>query len=305
MSTTATQRTAADVYLRRRRRLSAPDTRQPLRLQVCQPLPYSLEALDLSTASPTQALASIRFLVLSYLADLENRLSLLESPDLEAWRAKGEMTMEEAKQWASTALDMLESIRADVCSHFPEFHFAGLSVENFRSHLPDLPDVPTINDMRSHLPDMPDVRSHLQDVRSHLPDFDFSDMRSTLDDVRTRFHDLDFDQPLSYLPTLSDRLSTLHSHLTSMELPTGLGISSLGSHLMLSEMLDSVLSSEFFSDFVDAAASEVSEGEDMIERAAKEIANAVKRSLEGVSLIHYSDLPQRWRHNPFVTQGYR
>src|ERR1700710_1514344 len=120
-----------DVRLQRRRRLSTPSARQPARLHICQPLPHSIEALDLSASFPTQTLASLRFLVLTYLAELETRLSQFESPDLGAWKAKGEMTIEEARQWARTALDMLESIRSDVCSHLPELHFADLSVEGF------------------------------------------------------------------------------------------------------------------------------------------------------------------------------
>lgn len=299
---------AANSELRTRRikrRQSTPANGQkPIRVPRCQPLPHSVEALDLSTTSPTQTLASIRFLVLSYLADLEAQLSLLESPDVESWRMKGELTVEEARQWIRTALDMLDSIRADVCSHLPELHFADLSVENFKSHLPDLPDVPSMNDMRSHLPDMPDVQRRLSDVRSHLPSFGLSEMRSKLDDVRLRFQDIDFQKPLSYIPVLSDHMHNLHSHLTSMELPSGLDFPSLAPNSMLSDLLDSVLKSDLLADIL-AAAPDVSEGEDMIERAAKEVANAVKRSLEGVRLIHYSDLPQQWRNNPFVVRGYR
>ncbi|KAJ7873834.1 hypothetical protein B0H14DRAFT_2212542, partial [Mycena olivaceomarginata] len=91
----------------RHRRMSAPPPHAaPPRPPPCRPLPPSLEALDLSSTSPAQALSSLRFLVLSYLADLER---LIESAD---WAS------------ASTALDMLHAIRADV-----------------RSHLPDLPDL--------------------------------------------------------------------------------------------------------------------------------------------------------------------
>jgi len=309
MSTTITPR---KTEIRRRRRLSTPNarSRQPTRLLICHPLPHSLEALDLSTAFPTQTLASLRFLVLSYLADLETRLSQLESPlsDLETWKAKGELTIEEARAWAKKALEMLDSIRADVLSHLPEFHLTDISVESFvKSHLPDMPDVPGLNDMRSHLPDMPDVRARLPDMpdmRSHLPDFGLSDMRSKLDDVRTRFYDLDFHQPLSYIPTLSDHLQNLHSHLSSMELPSGLGVSSLAPSSMLSDLLDGLMSSELVSDLLSNMPDAV-EGEDMFERAAKDVANAVKLSFEGIRLIKYTDLPQQWRNNPFVTQGYR
>ncbi|KAJ3503231.1 hypothetical protein NLJ89_g8525 [Agrocybe chaxingu] len=282
-----------------KRRLSTPSSvRPPIRL--CTSLPPSLEALDLSSASPTQTLASLRFLVLSYLADLERRLNEFESPDFEAW---GELKIEEATQWARTALEMLKGIRADVCSHLPEFHFADLSsVESFvRSHLPDLPDMA---EMRSHLPDMPqlpdmtEMRSRLpdmEDVRSHL-----SDMRHKLDDVRTRFHELDF----SYIPKLSDHLENLHSHLSKLEVPAA----SFKPNNGLFDLLESLLNSDIIKDILDSTqdvADAISEGEDILDWATHEVGNAIRRSFEGMHLINYSDLPQQWRNNPFVTYGYR
>jgi len=299
MSTSSTTTTTTRL---RRRRLSTPSVRQHSRIPICQPLSLSLEALDLSSASPTQALASLRFLVLTYLADLERWLSQLESPDLETWRAKGELTVEEARQWAKTALEMLDSIRADVYSHLPEFHLADISVENLvKTHLPDLPNVPTL---RSHLPDMPDVRVHLPDMpnmRAHLPDF----MTSKFDDVRTRFNDLDFDVPLSFVPTLKDRLHSLRSHLSTIELSSKLVMpSSLAPSTMLSDLLDGLLSSDLLSDLLKSAPEQLFE-ENVFEKTAEEIARAVKRSLQGVRLITSADLPQPWRNNPFVLDGYR
>lgn len=306
---TTSRFTASPLHQRRHgRRLSAPASRQPPRLQICRALPLSLEALDLSSASPTQALASLRYLVLSYLAELEQRLSNLESPDFETWKTMGEMTMEEARQWTQTALEMLKGIRADVCSHLPEFHFADMSVENFKSRLPDLSEVPGLSEMRSHLPDMPDVRSHLPDmpnlpdmpdVRSHI-----SDMRVKLGDVRSRFNDLDFKQPLSYIPTLSDHLNNLHSHLSSMEFPSTLGASALSSPTLIYDILDALLSSELVVDLLNTTPT-IENAEDMIGRASKDVANAVRRSLQGVRLIQYSDLPHAWKNNCFVTNGYR
>jgi adiponectin receptor len=222
----------------------------------------------------------------------------------------GEMTIEEARQWARTALEMLQGIRAEVCSHFPEFHFADISVENFvKSHFPDIPDVPGLNEMRSHLPDMPDVRCHLPDM-PHLPDIPdvrsrLSGMRTTLDDVRSRFHDIDFKRPLSYIPTLSDRLRRLHSHLSSLELPSGLDVPAFTSSSVISDLLDTVLHSDVLSELTSTSPDILDEGQDLLERAAKEIKYAVKQSLEGVCLIKYSDLPHDWKNNPFVTQGYR
>jgi adiponectin receptor len=346
------------VRLRRiERRFSVPDSARPSSLETCRSSrPYSLEALDLSTASPIETLASLRFLVLSYLADLEARLSRLASPisDLgitEVLKAQGESTIEEGRAWAKVALEMLDGIRADVLSHFPESYFANISVDNFvkshmpevpalhsmRSHLPEMPDVrsrlpeipnlldiptvrsrlPDMPDVRSHLPDMPDVRSHLSDmynvrshlpdmptVRSRLPDFTLDDMRSKLDGVRTRLSDLDFNRPLSFIPTLYERLQSLHSHLLSMEPPSSVDFSSLAPSALLSDLLGTLRQSEIISD-LRRVSPDVSAAEDLLGRAAKEIASAVRRSLHGARLIRYADLPSQWRNNPFVRQGYR
>ncbi|KDR75042.1 hypothetical protein GALMADRAFT_248897 [Galerina marginata CBS 339.88] len=320
----------SEIHARRaRRRLSAPSSKQPS-LKRCQSLSYSLEALDLSSASPTQTLASLRFLVLSYLADLEQRLAEFESPNLEAWKSQGELSIEEATQWARTALEMLEGIRTDVCSHLPELPFADLSsMESFvKSHLPDVPDVPSFTEMRSHLPDMPhlpdmsEMRSRFPDMpslpdmaemRSHmpsLPDMDdvrshLSDMRLKLEDVRSRFHEIEFNQPFSYIPILSDRLQNLHSHLSSMEIPSGIPVSPFAPNAVLADLLESLLTSDVVKDILHSTPDVITEGENLLERAAYEIANAVKRSLEGVHLIKYTDLPLQWRNNPFVTHGYR
>ncbi|KAG6817481.1 hypothetical protein H0H87_008106 [Tephrocybe sp. NHM501043] len=261
MTTTALETRTSGFSSHRRRRLSTPSSSiQTAKLHLCQQLPLSLEALDLSSASPTQTLASLRYLVLSYLAELEERLSNLESPDLEAWKTMGELTIEEARQWARTALEMLEGIRADVCSHLPELHFAEMSVESFKLRL---------------------------------------------DDVRSRFNDLDFKTPLKYIPTLSSNLNNLQSHLSSMELPSPLEISSLAPSAMIVDLLETLLTSELVTDLLNSPVELVEETEDMLHRAANDVANAVKRSLQGVRLLQYSDLPQQWQNNPFVTHGYR
>ncbi|KAG5351385.1 hypothetical protein C0989_006716 [Termitomyces sp. Mn162] len=285
---------------KRRRRLSTPASRPPTKLQLCQQMPLSLEALDLSLASPTQTLASLRFLVLSYLAELEQRLSNFESPDFEVWKAMGELTIEDARQWARTALEMLEGIRADVCSHLPELHFAELSVETFKSHIPDLLDASGLNEVCIHLPEMPHLLD-IPDVRTRI-----SNMRHKFDDVRSRFIDLDFKKPLHYIPTLSSRLDNLHSHLASLALPSRFEIATLASSALVSDLLEALSSSELVTDILSASPKEfVEETEDMIHKAANDVANAVKHSLQGVRLLQYSELPEQWQNNPFVTYGYR
>lgn len=271
----------------RRRRLTTSFTGKHHIRSLCQPLPSTIDALDLSSASPTpvQVLASIRLHVLSYLADLETRLSLLESPiSAESLKSKGESTVEEARTWARTGLEMLARIRSDVSSHLPELHLEAVpSVEEF---------------VKSHMPD-----GMSEAVFSHLPDITMSDMRSRLEEVRSSLADMDFPSPLEYLPTLSDHLQSLQAHLSSIDLPQSLAesVSMLTPSSTISELLERVLAS----DFVSGMSSDMRGGEDMLEKAAIDVARAIKRSLNGSRLIHYVDLPERWRSNRFVTDGYR
>ncbi|KAL4074076.1 hemolysin-III related-domain-containing protein [Scleroderma citrinum] len=254
-------------HLRQRRRFSNVDTKHS-RLPLCQRLPHSLEALDLSTTSAREALATLKVLLLSYLEDVENRLSKLEPPlsDLrisETLKIKGEHSVEDARLWAKDALEMLRSIRSDVSSHLPE-----------------LPDVPC-----------------LTDVRTHLSLLSVSDITTYVDDVRSKFSDLDFYNQLS---TLSARLRSFQAHLRSMDI-LPIDIPSLSSSKHISGIIESIMSSELVSELTD----DVNEAEEMIEKAARDVARAVKQSLQGSRLIHYVDLPPQWRSNPFVTRGYR
>ncbi|TRM59324.1 hemolysin-III related-domain-containing protein [Schizophyllum amplum] len=301
MSTASTKpiphRTASDGVLRHRptvvrprkrmRRMSTSAVGRSPRAQLRQPLPHSLEALDLSSNSPTQSLASLRFLVLSYLADLEARLADYESPDL---MSLGGATLEEMREWASTALDKLESIRQDVSAALPEFHLS----ESLAARLPDM-TMPTLGG----LPDFPS----LDDVRNHLPDSDdlSQRLRSKLDDVRAALGDIDISQPSSFLPTLPHRIQDLQTHLSEMQRRAGIPAPSA----MLYDLLDALRSSEVVCTLIRMAEEEEERVEDMVESAAREVRKAVKRSLEGMRLIQYSELPEGWRNNPFVTHGYR
>ncbi len=277
-----------------RRRLSTSSVHKSNLRPSCQPLSPSIAALDLSYSAPLPVLAALRIHVLTYLADLEARVSLLESPiTAEAVKIKGESTVEEARVWANQTLDMLHNIRTEVCSRLPELHLESVpSVEEFvKSHIPDLDDV------RAHFPAMPEA------VRSRLPDLAMQDVRSRIDDVRSRFSDFDFHNPFEYIPTLSERLTSLQAHLSSMDIPHVFSesVSVLAPSAAVFDLIDKVLAS----DFVAELSSEIREGGDILEGAAAEVTKAVKRSLDGARLIHYMDLPEKWRNNPFVTRGYR
>ncbi|KAI6046128.1 hemolysin-III related-domain-containing protein [Pisolithus marmoratus] len=197
--------------LRRRRRFSTADTSRSSRLSLCKRLPDSLEALDLSTASARQALGTLKVVLLSYLEDVENRLSKLESPlsDLrigEPFKIKGDHSIEDARLWAKDALEMLRGIRSDVSSHFAE-----------------LPDVPS-----------------LTDVRTHLASFSLADINVHIDDVRSRLSDLDF----------YNQLSAISMRLQSMDILT-VDIPSLPNRTHFSGILDSIMSSDLVSELAD------------------------------------------------------
>ncbi|KZP22032.1 hypothetical protein FIBSPDRAFT_1043747 [Athelia psychrophila] len=120
-------------------------------------------------------------------------------------------------------------------------------------------------------------------------------MPAHLNDVRERFPDLDF-QPLHYIPDLYEGLQSQHTHRAALDLPDV-----LGPNLMLSGLVDTLLSSEL----VEELKEDVDKAEYLILKAAKEIKDAVQRSLQGAELIHYQDLPQKWRSNQYVNTGYR
>ena len=273
MSTTYGSQTNTVRKRRMSRRLSAPHRpRLDLALK-CNSLPSSLVPLDLSTTSVGPTLASVRVLVLSHLAELEENLVPIETN----W---GEETMEEAQKWANQALEMLNRIREDVCSHLPEFPFETPTVEAMKTRLHDLTHNGLVEDIRSHLPEMSTMQTRLQDARSHLPDLP------------------DFHHPMKYLPELSHRLQTLHDHLTSCNNCSHLSLPSTAS---VSELLDKILSS----DLVPAVLHRDHGKESPLEKAAKEMSNALKKSLDGSRLVTYVDLPCEWRNNHFVNRGYR
>ncbi|KDQ57397.1 hypothetical protein JAAARDRAFT_177509 [Jaapia argillacea MUCL 33604] len=340
MTPTMTTTTTPSVTVARRRRRQTTSCADQYRPKaICNALPHSVDALDLSPSSLTPTLASLRLLILSYLADLETRLSEFESPlsDLdvkietaaESLMTQGELSVEEARAWARVGLEMLEKIRSDVQSYLPEWHFDldTLSVESIlKSHLPDLPDLNLfLDDMRARLPDfdfsipasirskmevaksrfsseLDDVRARLPDmneVRSHLSDIDL------VSDIRTRFSELDFQsypRPLNYIPTLSAHLDTLHSHLSSLS-PSSVPVS-VSPSTRLVDILNK-LSTQVIPELVEKGKESLEEGEDMLERATKEVKDAIKRSFNGNKLIHYCDLPQKWRNNQHVNGGYR
>ena len=258
-----------------RRRASTSTT--TLNKRHCKTIRPSLDAFDLPNSPQTQTLSSIRRVVLSHLEELEASLSRLQSPiDIDSLKSSTEDAVVDARAWANDALDMLERIRSDVCSHLPDLDL-DFSLESLVSHLPD------VHDVRSHLPDIKisdQVREKIELLRSHLPD-------------------LPFQAPLDYIPVLIEHLGSLHTHLSSSEINSP--DPSITPLILLNEMLEKIATSEVYTNLK----SSEKVIENAFEKAAHDVKIAVQRSLNGSKLIQYVDLPKEWRSNPFVHRGYR
>jgi len=157
------------------------------------------------------------------------------------------------------------------------------------------------------------------ELRSHLPDFTL-DPTSVENYVSSRFHDLSdastlkrvtlrllefprIPRPEQYLLTLSNRLRSLHSHLSSPNTLSHVVFPSFPPTATLSELIDTIISSDRVPALLRAPS--LSRTEDALGKAAAEVARAIERSVHGAKLITYGDLPIEWRNNPFVTHGYR
>ncbi|KAF7295973.1 IZH family channel protein [Mycena kentingensis (nom. inval.)] len=261
-----------------RRRMSAPPPRPaPTRLPQCR-LPPSLDALDLSPASPSHALARIRLLVLSYLEDLESRL--------ESRLAQSERV--------TIALDLLHSIREEVRSHIPDL---GAHVDDLKSRL-TLPDIEQLKSLISGLElsqplsYVPKLSERLRKLHAHISDADL-----TFD---WEFSAPSFDFEFSFdLPDLADVLDAFRADIDAFladlpqlpSLPTSLSFPSLPATLSrASSSISATLSPSLV---------ESSDEEKMA------IAHTLALSAHGTRLITYDQLPLAWRNNAFVRGGYR
>ena len=275
MPTTATTTTATKSPVARPRKHQTTIHSALAPCITCQPPPHSgsLDTLDLSSASPAAAFASLHFHVLSCLADIEASLSQLESPlpdfDLGQAISRGELKVEEVRAWAKDGLEILKQIKAELRSHLPEFSLDPVSVENYVSaRLHDLSDSSNLKRVTSHLPDLP-----------RIP------------------------RPEQYLFKLSGHLKSLHSHLSSSNAFSHIAFPSFPSTAKLSELIDTLMSSDRVP--VKLRARSMSRTEDALGRVTAEVARAIESSFHGAKLITYGDLPSEWRNNPFVTHGYR
>lgn len=274
------------MYVRRHRRTrSSPASTTGISLLNCTSLPPTIDVLKLSEAPSTHTLASLRILVLAYLADLDRHLTRFGSAGLDPWIPKGGLTIDNALHWASAAIDVLKGIRADVYLHLPEIQLASLSpIESFVN-------MPGMTKLRSHLPDV-------DEVRLLSPDFTVWNVRRA---VETHTGGLDFWQLLCFTLFLSHRLHHLRTHLLSLELFASL----TQPNGALADLLDTPLSSELSIDTLTTTTTTINFAKEADATVEAETSLALKHSLAGQRLIQYVDLPQPWKSNPFITSGYR
>lgn len=295
-----------------RRRLSTPHSARTVPLVNCTHFPPSVAALDLSSPSSSPVLASLRVLVLSHLAELERSLANTEIPSKGSLKVIQEEKIEEARLCAREGLEMLRRIRDDVLRHFPELPFDPASVEKLlKSHLQDLSCPGIVNDIRSHFPELPDLRQGVSVSETVL-----AEVQSKFQEVRSHMHILDmplplelsFCHPLEYLPTLSSHLQSLHTHLSSLHAPE-LSWASFPSpsYHVITDLLDKVLSSDLLPNLPTVLHRPDSGpgAESPLEKAAREVKEALMASLDGSRLVRYVDLPMEWRNNHYVEGGYR
>ncbi len=295
-TTMSTQNRTESLLLNRKaRRLSAP---APPKHLVASSSTCNSPALDLYStgAAPAAVLGSVRALVLSHLADLERRLSQFSHQDFNISDSLKSRTMDEARVWATEGLDMLSTIRADVCSHLPDVPFDAAFVEDLcKTHLHDFSLPRIIDDIRSRLPDVPHLRSSFSAI-------DFSDMQSKFKGVCSQLPAVPAEfAPSQYLNTLSQRLHSLHTHIYSSHPFVAYRRPSLPTSASVSDLLDKVLSSDYVPDVLHR----VDGQESKFEKAAREMSDALRQSVNGARLVTYMDLPVEWRNNPFVSRGYR
>jgi adiponectin receptor len=267
-------------------------------------LPSSLQALDLHLSvrmDIPSALASLRTHVLSYLSDLEARLALLDfqssvpkSPtdskfnETESAGEKSDhpdvqlrdldLSVEDIGAFVQQGVELLQSIRADVCSYLPDdFDFGASTSHALRNRLLDF------------------------DVRSKFPDFGMP----TMGHLRSRLSEISPTSPLSYIPTLKAHLSRLQIHLQNHPFSTPSNrtfpLPSISPPKVLSELFAILLQE----DTEEAIEEDIKKARQEEETMHEQVKRALVKSQHGYRLIRFEDLPHKWRNNEFVHTGYR
>lgn len=315
----------------------------------------NIQALDLCPTTRLDlpsALTSLRVHVLSYLSDLETRLTLLyfksqstctspitlQSPAALALRDRDSsegppasptkdsdvasvdiddiaLDSEDVANFIKEGFELLQTIRADVCSFLPEYVDFDSSAASLRTRLHELGTQINTQQLTEKLHDfeMPSMSVSMEGLRHHLhlPDLSLSDFGSP------------DSNPMSYIPRLKAHLASLQEHMS--DLPSNMPFSTfpLPSFLhppaIISELLAdlSLLSTDNWEIFkADLQLLKEGDSEEAIQADLKkekvdnetmhvQVLRALERSREGEVLIQFTDLPSKWRNNEFVQYGYR
>lgn len=232
-------------------------------------------------------LAGLRFLVLTHIEDLEKKLDKLkpipdvqgksetlshdsvsvgplgassstseESPDFD-------FTVEDLRIWVRDSLDQLRHLRSEVSVRLPD-------LEDIRSHFPDF-------EFEFELPDV-----NLDEFRARLSRMEVPNLSTSLTDVRSRIGDLGYE----YLPTLSEHLSGLHSHLQKLSLPNSSDFPSRTldkGNAVLRDFIDTLMYNE-------DSPLEKERVDLEVEQTAVQIHEALHSSRDGTRLITYDQL---------------
>lgn len=313
---------APEAGLRRRRRLSAPPAPSSIS-RSC-----SITPLEFPSTSPTQTLASLRLLVLAYLETLDRTLSAQASKS--------------SSEWNAAASHMLAQFRASVISHLPHLWISDLSAIETYFRTQSQPAQLVLDDARDRFHDLDlefhpsyytaaiqTLSEHLRTLHEHLEQhvlrpgaalFPFAPVADALEGLIKQasgdYKPASGEQPLTFTSIFNDLREGLEANMEAITtesseiILSALQDVSVSMHTSLANMKESIAHAKqeldaelsIITDEMSALKNEVM-GD--LEEMMDEVKRAMMRSVEGVQLIRYYDLPHEWRNNPFVVNGYR
>lgn len=256
------------------------------KLEQLEPIP------DFKTASKPSAVASDKLLtgqgettlpVPSFQQSTpsdQTRLSPDDSEELPPWSSEFDFTVDDLRTWVEDSLEQLAHLRAEVSARLPD-------LEELRAQFRDI-------DFDFELPNL-----NLDEFRARLSRIEVPSLGElsslSVSDVKNRLGDLGYE----YLPTLSERLSRLNSHLTSLRTPHLPSRTLDKGHAVLKDFIEALMYDE------EDSPMERERVEVEIEQMVIQVRQALRDSENGNVLLTYEQLPIKWRNNEHVLYGYR
>lgn len=232
--------------------------------------------------------------------------------------------------------ELLQTIRAEVCSHLPEvdfdFDFDSLPAaamqkrDALRNRFNDLTTGIQMNINPHQLADrLHDRFDHLklsavdkfdfEKIHTHMPTMPTIPSIPSINSLRSRLSDLkpgmamamaNAKDPLSYVPRLKAHLASLHAHM--QDLPFTAPSTStfpLPNGILPPKIVTDILADLLEEDTEEAIQADIQKEKEAVETMHGQILRALEKSNHGRRLINFDDLPMRWRNNEFVHRGYR